>query len=257
MTIHPQAIVDPSARIADGVSIGPWTWIGADVEIDSGCRIESHVVIKGPTRIGKNNRIFQFSSIGEECQDKKYQNEPTQLVIGDNNIIRESCTIHRGTIQDNGTTSIGNNNLFMAYVHVAHDCVLGNNLILANNSTLAGHVHVGDWAILGGGTMVHQFCKVGQHSMCAGGSIVLKDVPAYVMAGGQSASAHGLNIEGLKRRGFSREAMQMLRHAYKTVYRQGLLLKQALEALDAIENPVPELTCFIDSLKSSERGIVR
>jgi UDP-N-acetylglucosamine acyltransferase len=257
MTVHPQAIVDPSARIAEGVSIGPWSYIGPDVEIGAGCRIESHVVIKGPTKLGKNNRIFQFSSIGEECQDKKYAGEPTRLEIGDNNIIRESCTIHRGTVQDNGLTSIGSNNLFMAYVHVAHDCVLGNNLILANNATLAGHVHAGDWAILGGGTMVHQFCKIGQHSMSAGGSIVLKDIPAYVMAGGQSASAHGLNVEGMKRRGFSREAMQMLRQAYKTVYRQGLTLKQALDVLDAIENPLPELTFFIESLKSSERGIVR
>jgi UDP-N-acetylglucosamine acyltransferase len=257
MSIHAQAIVDPSARIAEGVCIGPWTWIGADVEIGPGTVIESHVVIKGPTRIGRNNHIFQFSSIGEACQDKKYQGEPTRLEIGDNNVIRESCTIHRGTIQDKSLTAIGSNNLLMAYVHVAHDCVLGNNLILANNATLAGHVQVGDWAILGGGTMVHQFCKIGSHSMSAGGSIVLKDIPAYVMAGGQSASAHGLNVEGMKRRGFSREAMQMLRHAYKIVYRQGLTINQALDVLYAMENPVPELSLFIDSIKLSERGIVR
>lgn len=257
MSIHPTAIIDPSARIADGVSIGPWTWVGPNVEIGEGSIIESHVVIKGPTRIGKNNRIFQFSSVGEECQDKKYQGEQTELVIGDNNTIRESCTIHRGTTQDKGITSIGSNNLLMAYVHVAHDCVLGDNLILANNATLAGHVRVGDWAILGGGTMVHQFCKVGAHSMSAGGSIVLKDVPAYVMAGGQSASAHGLNLEGLKRRGFSKETIHSLRRAYKVVYRQGLTMKQALDQLEAIESPETELTLFIDSLKSSERGIVR
>ena len=261
MSIHPQAIIDPSAKVAEDVIIGPWTYIGPDVEIGSGTEIMSHVVIKGPTTIGKNNRIFQFSSVGEECQDKKYAGEETRLEIGDNNIIRESCTIHRGTTQDIGLTKVGNNNLVMAYVHIAHDCVVGDNIILANNATLAGHVHVGDWAILGGGTMVHQFCHIGTHSMSAGGSIVLKDIPAYVMASGQSASAFGLNSEGLKRRGFSKEAMTALKRAYKTIFRQGLTLKQAIEVLEEIvsnEDPgASEIKVLLDSLKNSNRGIVR
>lgn len=257
MSIHPQAIVDPSAILAEDVIVGPWSYIGPNVEIGPGTEIMSHVVVKGPTVIGKNNRIFQFSSIGEECQDKKYAGEPTRLEIGDNNIIRENCTIHRGTVQDKSLTKIGSNNLVMAYVHVAHDCVLGDNIILANNATLAGHVHVGDWAILGGGTMVHQFCKVGCHSMSAGGSIVLKDIPAFVMASGQSASAFGLNSEGLKRRGFSKEAMLELKRAYKVIFRQGLTLKQAIEALEEVASKVPEVNVLLESLKHSDRGILR
>ncbi|WP_097460184.1 acyl-ACP--UDP-N-acetylglucosamine O-acyltransferase [Mangrovitalea sediminis] len=255
--VHPQAIVDPAARIADDVTIGPWSYIGPDVEIGEGTEIMSHVVVKGPTTIGRHNRIFQFSSVGEECQDKKYQGEPTRLVIGDHNVIRESCTIHRGTIQDKGETRIGSHNLLMAYVHVAHDCVVGDNTILANCSTLAGHVHVGDWAILGGGTMVHQFCHIGAHSMCAGGSIVLKDVPAYVMASGQSASAHGINVEGLKRRGFAREDIDALRRAYKVIYRQGLTLKQAIEMLEQDSVEIAVVKLLVDSLKIATRGIVR
>ena len=261
MSIHPQAIIDPTASVAEGVIVGPWTYIGPDVEIGSGTEIMSHVVIKGPTKIGENNRIFQFSSIGEECQDKKYAGERTRLEIGDNNIIRESCTIHRGTTQDIGLTKVGSNNLVMAYVHIAHDCVVGDNIILANNATLAGHVHVGDWAILGGGTMVHQFCHIGTHSMSAGGSIVLKDVPAYVMASGQSASAFGLNSEGLKRRGFPKGAMVVLKRAYKTIFRQGLALKQAIEVLEDVvtsgEEGAAEVKVLLDSLKNSNRGIVR
>ncbi|WP_166269472.1 acyl-ACP--UDP-N-acetylglucosamine O-acyltransferase [Marinobacter caseinilyticus] len=255
--VHPQAIVEPSAKVADNVTIGPWSYIGADVEIGSGTEIMSHVVIKGPTVIGKNNRIFQFSSVGEECQDKKYAGEPTTLIIGDNNIIRENCTIHRGTTQDRGETRIGDHNLLMAYVHVAHDCVVGNNTILANCATLAGHVTVGDWAILGGGTMVHQFCRIGPHSMSAGGSIVLKDIPAYVMASGQSASPFGVNVEGLKRRGFGKEFLLSLRRAYKIIYRQGLTTEQAVEALEATYGDVTEIRPLIDSLRNADRGIVR
>ncbi|PIE42817.1 MAG: acyl-[acyl-carrier-protein]--UDP-N-acetylglucosamine O-acyltransferase [Gammaproteobacteria bacterium] len=257
MAIHPRAIVDPKATIGNGVSIGPWTWIGPDVEIGAGSEIMSHVVLKGPTRIGENNRIFQFSSVGEECQDKKYAGEATRLEIGDNNVIRESCTIHRGTVQGGGLTKIGNDNLLMAYVHVAHDCTLGDNLILANAATLAGHVQVGDWAILGGGTMVHQFCHIGSYSMSAGGSIVLKDIPAYVMASGQSASAHGLNTEGLKRRGFSPQVIQSLKTAYKIVYRQGLTLRQAIEKIEDELGDKPEIAVFLDSIRNNARGIVR
>jgi UDP-N-acetylglucosamine acyltransferase len=214
-------------------------------------------VVKGPTTIGRNNRIFQFSSIGEECQDKKYAGEPTTLVIGNDNVIRESCTIHRGTAQDRGETAIGNGNLFMAYVHVAHDCVIGNNTILANTATLAGHVTIGDHAILGGGTMVHQFCNIGVHSMSAGGSIVLKDIPAYVMASGQSAKPFGINVEGLRRRGFSKDALMALRRAYKTIYRQGLTTAQAVEELEKTYQDVPEIRPLIDSLRGSDRGIIR
>jgi len=257
MSIHPQALVDPSAKIGKNVEIGPWTLIGPDVEIGDDTQIMSHVVIKGPTKIGKNNRIFQFASVGEECQDKKFAGEQTRLEIGDDNIIRESCTIHRGTTQDQGVTSIGNGNLFMAYVHVAHDCVIGNDCIFANTTTLAGHVHVADNVILGGGTMVHQFCKIGIHSMSAGGSIVLRDIPAYVMASGQSASAHGLNTEGLKRRGFSSEVILEIKRAYKVVYRKGLKLNDALEQLSGVASKIPEVAVFSDSIKNSDRGIIR
>jgi len=255
--IHPSAIIEPGAIIGANVEVGPWTLIAKDVEIGEGTIIRSHVVIKGPTKIGKNNQIFQFSSIGEDCQDKKYAGEATRLEIGDNNVVRESCTIHRGTSQDKGVTLIGNNNLFMAYVHVAHDCVIGNECIFANTTTLAGHVHIADHAILGGGTMVHQFCKVGLHSMSAGGSIVLRDIPAFVMASGQSAAAHGLNTEGLKRRGFTSDQITALKRAYKTVYRKGLRLTDALEALDEPAKNSKEVELFVNSIKSSDRGIIR
>jgi UDP-N-acetylglucosamine acyltransferase len=207
--------------------------------------------------IGKNNTIFQFASVGEDCQDKKFAGEATRLVIGDDNVIREGCTIHRGTIQDEAITRIGDDNLFMAYVHVAHDCRIGSHCIFANTTTMAGHVHVDDHVILGGGTMVHQFCKIGTHSMAAGGSIVLRDIPAYVMASGQSASAHGLNSEGLKRRGFDQDAIRALKDAYRTIYRKGLRLAEALEVLEVQAANVPEVRVLLDSLKRSERGIVR
>jgi UDP-N-acetylglucosamine acyltransferase len=257
MNIHPLAIVEPGARLASGVQVGPWSYIGNDVVIGAGTIVHSHVVIKGPTRIGEHNEFFQFASVGEACQDKKYKGEPTELVIGDRNVIREGCTIHRGTVQDKSLTSIGCDNLLMAYVHVAHDCIIGNHCILANLATLAGHVSIGDWAILGGGTMVHQFCQIGTHSMCAGGSIILKDVPAFVMAGGQPASAHGLNLEGLKRRGFTSETMMTLRRAYKAVYRQGHTLEQALQLIQAEGLQDEHLLTFISSLQLSSRGIVR
>ena len=255
--VHAQAIVDPSAKLGANVIVGPWSYIGPGVEIGDGTEILSHVVVKGPTVIGRNNRIFQFSSIGEECQDKKYAGEPTTLVIGDNNTIRENCTVHRGTVQDRGETRIGNSNLLMAYVHVAHDCVIGDNTILANCTTLAGHVRVGDWAILGGGTMVHQFCKIGIHSMSAGGSIVLKDIPAYVMASGQSAAPFGINVEGLKRRGFGKNVLLNLRRAYKIIYRHGLTTEQAVDELQRSFSDMDEIQPLIDSLQQAQRGIVR
>ncbi|OEY67037.1 acyl-ACP--UDP-N-acetylglucosamine O-acyltransferase [Marinobacter sp. X15-166B] len=255
--VHPQALVDPSAILGADVVVGPWSYIGPGVEVGDGTEIMSHVVVKGPTVIGRNNRIFQFSSIGEECQDKKYAGEPTRLIIGDNNTIRENCTVHRGTVQDRGETRIGSGNLLMAYVHVAHDCVIGDHTILANCSTLAGHVRVGDWAILGGGTMVHQFCQIGAHSMSAGGSIVLKDIPAYVMASGQSAAPFGINVEGLKRRGFDKNALLNLRRAYKIVYRHGLTTEQAVDELQRTFSDNSEVQPLIDSLRNAHRGIVR
>ena len=254
--IDSQAIIDSRANIAEGVEIGPWTTVGPDVCIDAGTVIGSHVVLKGPTTIGKNNRIFQFASVGEDCQDKKYQGEPTRLEVGDHNTIREGCTIHRGTIQDQGVTRIGNHNLLMAYVHVAHDCCIGDNNILANNATLAGHVQVGSDVIMGGFSGVHQFCQIGSYSMAGMGSMIVKDVPAYVMVSGDKAKPQGLNVEGMRRRGYSKETIALLRNAYKTVFRQGLPIKKALSMLDAMPRS-PELSLFIETLKASTRGIVR
>ena len=255
--IHALAIVDPSAQIADNVEVGPWTIIGPDVVIGEGTVINSHVVVKGPTTIGKNNKIFQFCTIGEDCQDKKFKGEATRLEIGDGNIFREACTIHRGTTQDNSITKIGNDNLFMVNVHVAHDVIVGDNCILANDTNVAGHVHIGDTAILGGASQVHQFVQIGSHSMCGTGSIVLKDVPAYIMANGNSAKPHGINSEGLKRRGFTANDISALRKAYKIVYRQGLTLKEAMLDLDALLEQSSSVALFIESLNTSTRGIIR
>lgn len=255
--IHPTAIVDASARLADDVEIGPYSIIGPDVEIGAGTRVGPHVVIKGPTRIGRGNRIFQFATLGEDCQDKKYAGEPTTLVIGDNNVIREACTFHRGTIQDNGETRVGSNNLFMVNVHVAHDCVVGDNCILANDTNLAGHVHLGDWAILGGATQVHQFCKIGAHSMCGAGTVVLKDIPAYVMALGYPAEPHGINSEGLRRRGFSADDINGLRNAYKVLYRQGMTVQEATERLQEMLDDCAPVQLLLDSVTSATRGIIR
>jgi UDP-N-acetylglucosamine acyltransferase len=255
--IHDQAIVDPSARLADGVTVGPWTYIGPDVEIGPGCIIEPHVVIKGPTFIGAGNHIYQFASVGEATPDLKYRNEPTRLVIGDNNIIRESVTIHRGTVQDRSETTIGDNNLIMSYVHIGHDSIIGNHTILVNNSALAGHVRVGDWAILSGYTLVHQFCKIGAHSFSGMGTAIGKDVPAFVTVSGSPAQAKTINLEGLRRRGFSSEAISQLRRAYKIIYKQGLTLDMALQRLEMMMSGSPEVRILIDSLRASERGIVR
>lgn len=254
--IHNTAIIDAGAELAGDVQVGPYSVIGPDVKIASGTVIGPHVVIQGPTSIGRDNRIFQFASIGEACQDKKYNGEPTALEIGDNNVIREHVTIHRGTIQDNGLTRIGDNNLLMVGVHVAHDCMIGNNNIFANTTGIAGHVHIGDGVILGGMTGVHQFCRIGSYAMTAGCSLVLKDIPAYVMVGGNPAAARSMNFEGMRRRGWSPEVVSQLRKAYKIVYRQGQTLEQALVQLDALAGGA-ELQVFIDSLRASERGITR
>lgn len=255
--IHEQAIIEPGAVIGKNVTIGPWTYISKNVVIGDDCVISSHVVINGPTRIGKGNRIFQFASIGEDCQDLKYAGEPTELVIGDNNTFRESCTIHRGTIQDNSLTQIGSNNLFMAYTHVAHDCVVGNNCILANNASIAGHVHVGDHAILGGMSGVHQFCHIGAHSFVAANALVLKDIPPYVMASGQPAKPFGLNSEGLKRRGFDKNVILTIKRAYKEVYRKGLSVEDAITEISKLSDNMPELDLFSNFVRDSSRGIIR
>src|SRR5690554_758455 len=255
--IDPRAIIDPSAKLADDVTVGPWTVIGPEVEIGAGSIIASHVVIKGPTRIGCNNHIYQFSSVGEDTPDLKYRGEATRLVIGDNNIIREGVTIHRGTVQDRGETIVGNNNLIMAYVHIGHDSVLGDHCILVNNTALAGHVNVGNWAILSGFTLVHQFCHIGAHSFTGMGSAIGKDVPAYVMVNGSPAAAKSINVEGLRRRGFSREQVATITRAFKIIYRRGLTAEEALLQLQQLEEASPELKLLIDSLQRSTRGIVR
>lgn len=255
-TVDSRAIIDPSAKIGENVKIGPWSIIGPDVTIGDGCDIASHVVVKGPTVIGANNRIMQFSSIGEDTPDLKYKGEPTRLVIGDNNVIREGVTIHRGTVQDRSETTIGSNNLLMAYVHIGHDSVIGNHCILVNNASLAGHVHVGDWAILSGYTLVHQYCMVGAHSFTGMGSAVGKDIPAFVMVAGAPAAARSINLEGLKRRGYNKQQLSNLSKAFKIIYRKGLTLENAIESLQSIEEE-GEISELIESLRSSSRGIVR
>ena len=256
--IHPTAIIHSGARLGAGVSVGPYSIIGEHVEIGDNTRIGPHVVISGHTRIGCDNRIFQFSSIGEIPQDKKYAGEPTRLEIGDRNTIREYCTLNLGTAQDAGVTRVGDDNWIMAYVHIAHDCQVGNKTIFANNAQLAGHVHVGDWAIFGGYTGVHQFCRVGAHTMTAVGTVILQDVPPYVMAAGNSATPYGINAEGLKRRGFSPDALMVLKRAYRTLYKSGLMLDEAKAKLeeDAKTHPA-EIQPILDFLAASKRGIIR
>ena len=257
MNSHPTAIISDSARIEEDVKIGPYSIVGENVEIGVGCLIDSHVVINGPTRIGKNNHIYQFCSIGDDPQDKKYGGELTRLEIGDDNTIREYCTISRGTVQGNGVTQIGNDNWIMAYVHIAHDCLIGNHCIFANNATLAGHVHVGDWAIFGGFSGAHQFCRIGAHAFLGINATINQDVPAYTMIGGQPTAPKGINAEGLKRRGFSNDQVRNIRNAYKVVYRSGAKLSQAIADLESVVAEQPEIELFVESLKFSDRGIIR
>lgn len=259
--IHSTAIVAARAQLAGDVEVGPFSVIGPDVSIGAGTRVGAHVVIEGRTRIGERNRIHSSSVIGGPPQDKKYADEPTELVIGDDNTIREFCTFNTGTAQDEGVTRIGSKNWIMAYVHIAHDCVVGDNVILANTATLGGHVHVGDWVILGGMTGVHQFVRIGAHAMTAGGTILLQDLPPYVMGAGNPAAARGMNFEGLRRRGFSADAINALRRAYKTIYREGHTVAAAVEQLQAQIDQAPELTAQLEPLaaflRDSQRGIVR
>lgn len=256
--IDATALVHPTARLGDQVSIGPWTVIGADVEIGNGTSIGPHVVVRGPTRIGEHNRIFQFCSIGDEPQDKKYGGEPeTRLEIGSGNTIREYVSINRGTRQGGGVTRLGDDNWIMAYVHIAHDCIVGNHIVFANNATLAGHVTVDDYAILGGFTGVHQFCRIGAYAFCAIASVVVKDVPPFVTVAGNTARARGLNREGLRRNGFPTETVESLRRAYRVLCRQNLTLAEAVRQLEELVPDCPEVVRLVDFIRGSERGVVR
>ncbi len=255
--IHPTPIVHPGARIGRNVRIGAYSLIGEHVEIGDDCEIGPHAVITGHTRIGRGNRIFQFVSLGDVPQDKKYAGEPTRLEIGDGNTIREFCTFNTGTVQGLGVTRIGHHNWIMAYVHIAHDCVVGNHTIFANNATLAGHVVVGDYAILGGFTGVHQFCRIGAHVITGIASVVRQDIPPYITAAGNPAVPHGINSEGLKRRGFSADTLSALKRAYKLLYRSGLSLAEARLAIEAEAQTHPELNLLADFLAVPGRGIIR
>lgn len=275
--IHPTALVDPGAELDTDVEVGPFAVIGPQVVIGAGSRIAAHAVLEGPTVLGRDNQVHSHATIGGAPQDKKYRGEPTRLEIGDRNTFRECVTVNRGTVQDAGVTRIGHDNWVMAYVHIAHDCVVGSNTIFANTTNLAGHVQIGDWVILGGCSQVHQFCKIGAHAMTGTGTVVLQDIPPFVMASGNTAQAHGLNSEGLRRRGFSPDSLSALRQAYKTLYRSSLTLQQAREALQAQRaqlaaagqsslaqasdgtalDPAAAVGLLTDFLARVERGIVR
>ena len=258
MAIHPSASIDPTAKIDHSVSIGAYTIIGPHVTIGKNCIIGPHVIIDCWTRIGARNRIYQFATLGGACQDRKYKDEETWLEIGDDNIIRESCTLHRGTTQDRALTTIGNSNLFMVNTHIAHDCVIGDHCVFANNVSLAGHVKIDDFVIIGGQTAVHQFCQIGSYAMIGGVSSVYKDVVAYVMAQGNPCAVHGINAEGMRRRGASPEAITAIKQAFKIVFREGLTKTEAIHKLTSELLPVHhEIRLVIDSLANSRRGVAR
>lgn len=255
--IDPRAIVHINAELAPDVKVGPFSIIGPDVQIDSGSEIGPHVVINGPTSIGKLNKIYQFASIGEDPQDKKYADEVTRLEIGDRNVIREFCTMHRGTQQDKGVTLIGDDNLFMAYTHVAHDCVVGNHVIMANGASIAGHVHLDDHSILGGFTLVHQFTQIGEYSFAAMGSAITQDIPPYVMVGGRPTRPHGINSVGMERNGKSPEVIRQIRKAYKILYKNNLRLEDAIEEMEDMAGESNELSNMVSFLRNVTRGILR
>ncbi len=253
--IHPTAIIDPAAELDEGVEVGPYAIIGPRVQIGGGSSVGPHVVLRGPTSIGRDNRIFQFASVGEDPQDKKYAGEETRLEIGDRNVIREFVTLHRGTAQDAGVTRIGNDNLFMAYVHVAHDCQIGDHVIMSNAASLAGHVLVGEWAILGGFVIVHQFCRIGAHCLAGGGSVVLQDIPPFILVSGHPARPRGINFEGLRRRNFEPEAIAAIKQAYRLLYKSRQRLEDALTAMRALGSP--DVDRLADFVAASPRGFVR
>jgi len=257
MSIHPTAIVDATAKLGENVSVGAYTVIGGNVQIGSDTIVGPHVVINGPTKIGTNNHIFQFASIGDAPQDKKYNGEPTELIIGDRNVFRECCTINRGTVTGHGVTRIGSDNLFMAYTHVAHDCIVGDKCILANNAGLAGHVELDDWVIISAYAGVHQFCKVGAHAFLGNNAAATRDVPPYVMAVGSPAEPHSVNSEGLKRRGFSADQIRNIRNAYKVLYRSQLKLDEAVAQLTELAKTQDEIKLFVDFMPRSQRSLIR
>ncbi|MDT4329215.1 acyl-ACP--UDP-N-acetylglucosamine O-acyltransferase [Methylomonas sp. MED-D] len=255
--IDSRAVVHPKAELAEDVSVGPFSVIGPEVQIDAGTEIGPHVVIRGPTAIGRDNKIYQFSSIGEDPQDKKYADEVTRLEIGDRNVIREFCTMHRGTLQDKGLTLIGSDNLFMAYTHVAHDCEIGDHVIMANGASIAGHVHIGDHAILGGFTLVHQFTQIGEYSFSAMGSAITQDIPPFVMVGGRPTRPHGINSVGMERNGKSPEVIRQIRQAYKILYKNNLRLEDAIEEMEGMAGESNELSNMVSFLRNVTRGILR
>jgi len=254
-SIHPTAVIDKDAELESDVEVGPYSVIGPGVRIGAGSSIGPHAVIRGPTTIGAENRIFQFASVGEEPQDKKYNGEETYLEIGDRNVIREFATLHRGTAQDAGATRVGNDNLLMAYTHVAHDCSIGDNVIMANAASLAGHIQVQDWAILGGFTIVHQFCRIGAHCFCAMGSVITKDVPPFVIVGGHPAAPRGINVEGLRRRDLDAESITRLKNAYKLLYMSNRKLEDAVDTMRGFD--CPQVDQIADFVADSSRSIVR
>ena len=255
--ISPHAIIEEGAVIGKDVSIGHFSIIGKNVKIGDGTWIGPHVTLSGHTTIGNNNRIFQYASVGEVPQSMAYRDEPTELHIGDNNIIRESCTLHTGTVEGGGITRIGNNNFLMAYVHIAHDCILGNNIIFANGSSLAGHVVVGDHVIFGGFTLIHQFCKIGAHVMTGIGAVSFKDIPPFLKVAGNTARPYGINVKGLQRRGFSEQDIAVLKQAYRTLYRSDLSFQDAISIITRLATNEPNVGTFVDFLVKSERGVVR
>lgn len=255
--IHSSAVVSDKATIGNNVTIGPFCVVDDDVVIGDNCVLKSHVVVRGPSKIGKNNTFYQFTSIGEDCQDKKYAGERTELVIGDDNVFREGATVHRGTVQDEGITRIGSRNLIMVNAHVAHDCVMGDDIVLANNVALAGHVHVGDHVIMGGNSGIHQFCKIGAHAFIGAGAVILKDVPPYIMVSGHKNIPQGINSEGLKRRGFSSDDVMAIKRAYKKLYREGNTVDEAIEKMKADAATSDAVNLLIDFLQQGERGIIR
>ena len=255
--IDPRAIIDPSAVIGDDVEVGPWSIIGPDVTLGDGCRIASHAIIKGPATLGRRNHVFQFATVGEDTPALAYGGEPTTLTMGDDNVVREGVTIHRGMLRDRGATVIGNNNLFMAYVHIGHDCEVGDHVIMANNASLAGHVTVGDHANFGGYSGVRQFRSIGAFTHIGGFAGVAKDVPAYVTAAGNPARAVGLNVEGMRRRAVPRAVSAALNRAYRIFFRSGLTAREACDALEEDADRYSEVRMFVDSIRSSEHGVVR
>ena len=254
---HPTALIDPTAKLDEGVDVGPYSVIGPQVSIGSGSVIESHVIVRGPTKLGKNNHVFQFSTVGDGSPDKKYKGEPTKLLIGDENVIREGVTIHRGTVQEKGITRIGDRNLLLAYTHVAHDCEIEDDVVLTNQAALAGAVKVGKGAILGGYAIVHQFCSIGAYSFCAMGSAVNKDIPAYVKVRGNPAKPHGINTVGLKRLGYSSKVIEALKSAYRSTYRKRLTVQEALEEIKPLAKKHKEVDLYYSTIKKATRGISR